>query len=95
MLISYCLPRHKVSQLQSGDLAAESVLQFISQTFDDGEAAVRAPEERLADGVDAREHVDGLHGSGHGVLGREQVQVQDGAVVFDDRRFVSYFKNIT
>ena len=39
--------------------------------------------------MDRREHVDGAHGLGHAVLRREEVEVEDAAVVLDDHGLVA------
>ena len=43
----------------------------------------------LAYGVDRGEHVDRPHGLGHAVLRREEVEVEDAAVVLDDHGLVA------
>ena len=43
----------------------------------------------LAYGVDRREHVDRPDGLGHAVLRREEVEVEDAAVVLDDHGLVA------
>ena len=43
----------------------------------------------LAYGVDRGEHVDRPHGLGHAVLCREEVEVEDAAVVLDDHGLVA------
>ena len=41
-----------------------------------------AAQQDFANGVHRGKHVDGTYRRGHGVLGGEQVQVEDGAVAF-------------
>ena len=75
---------HEVPELQPRDLAAERVLQTLAQGLHHGEAAVRAAQQQLGDAVHRGEDVDRLDWLRHGVLRREQVEVEHRAVTPHD-----------
>lgn len=69
-------PGHQVAQLQSRDLAAERVLQVLAERLADGEAAVGAAEQDLADAVHGGEHVDRSNWRSHRVVCGEEILQQ-------------------